>query len=48
MQCRGERKNNGVKTGVGMKGGMLSKSNKRSKLDVGVGIGSGFSKPWQL
>ena len=33
---------NGVKTGVGMEGGMSSKSNKRSKYYFGVGIGSDF------
>ena len=33
---------NGVKTGVGMEGGMSSKSNKRSKFYFGVGIGSDF------
>ena len=34
---------NGVKTGVGMEGGMMSsKSNKRSKFYFGDGIGSDF------
>ena len=40
----GDRKppRDGVKTGVGMEGGMSSKSSKRSKFDFGGRIGSGF------
>ena len=40
----GERKppSDGVKTGVGMDGGMSSKSSKRSKFDFTGGRGSGF------
>ena len=44
VEAVGDRKppKDGVNTGVGMEGGMSSKSSNRSKLDLRVGRGSGF------